>query len=77
AGQLSRPLQFYPDLGAGLALYILVTLLVATGYLYRYRPIKSKSGKVFPPHFNRALHVGLVSGVYIVLIVHATLNFFL
>lgn len=77
AGQLSRPLQFYPDLGAGLALYILVTFLVLTGYLYRYRPIKLKSGKLLPPHFNRALHVGLVSGVYIVLIVHTTLNFFL
>ncbi|MFX1294537.1 MAG: hypothetical protein ACFFD2_06760 [Promethearchaeota archaeon] len=76
AGQLSRPLQFYPDIGGGLALYIIVTILVATGYLYRYHPIKLKSGK-FPPHFNRALHAGLVGGLYIVLIVHTVLNFFL
>lgn len=76
AGQLNRPPQFYPDLGAGLALYIIVTILVATGYLYRYRPIKLKS-RVFPPHFSRRLHAGLVGGLYIVLIVHTVLNFFL
>ncbi len=74
AGQLSRPLQFYPDLGAGLALYIIVVVLVGTGYLFRYHPFKSKSGKI-SPHFNRALHVSLISGLYIVIIVHVVLNF--
>ncbi len=74
AGQLSRPLQFYPDLGAGLALYIIVALLVGTGYLFRYNPFKWKRKKV-SPHFNRTLHVGLISGLYIVMIVHVTLNF--
>ena len=76
AGQLSRPLQFYPDLGAGLALYIIAAFLVTTGYLYRYRPFKSISRKFFP-HFNRWLHLSLISGLYIVIIVHMALNFFL
>ena len=74
AGQLSRPLQFYPDLGAGLALYIIVAFLVGTGYLFRYHPFKSKSGKM-APHFNRTLHVSLISGLYIVITVHVALNF--
>jgi hypothetical protein len=76
AGQLSRPLQFYPDLGAGLALYIIVVILVVTGYLFRYHPFKSKSG-IIKPHYNRTLHISLISGLYIVGIVHVLLNFFL
>lgn len=76
AGQLSRPLQFYPDLGAGLALYIIVVILVSTGYIFRYHPIKSKSG-IISPHINRTLHLSLISGLYIVGIVHVLLNFFL
>lgn len=75
AGQLSRPLQFYPDLGAGLGLYIIVALLVATGYLTRYRHPRVERGKVLPPHFNRKLHVSLVSGLIVILIVHTILNF--
>ncbi len=74
AGQLSRPLQFYPDLGAGLALYIIVAVLVGTGYLFRYHLFKSKSGKI-RPHFSRWLHVSLISGLYIVMIIHVVLNF--
>jgi hypothetical protein len=75
AGQLSRPLQFYPDLGAGLALYIITAILVASGYFTRYNLFKLKSRSL--PHFNRWLHVSLISGLYIVLIVHTLLNFFL
>jgi hypothetical protein len=77
AGQLSRPLQFYPDLGAGLGLYIIVLILVITGYLHRYHPFRIKSGKYIPPHANKVLHVSLVSGLYIIIIVHMMLNFFL
>lgn len=75
-GQLSRPLQFYPDLGAGLALYIIVAFLVATGYLHRYGLFKLKTRKILP-HFNQWLHVSLITGLYIVIIVHMVLNFFL
>ena len=77
AGQLSRPLQFYPDLGGGVALYIIVAILVATGYLFRYNLITLKAGKKLQPHTNRMLHVSLIGGLYIVLIVHIVLNFLL
>jgi hypothetical protein len=77
AGQLSRPLQFYPDLGGGVALYIIVAFLVATGYLFRYDLITLRGGKKLQPHTNRTLHVSLISGLYIVLIVHVVLNFVL
>ncbi len=73
AGQLSRPLPFYPDLGGGVALYVIVAILVATGYLHRYRPIKLKSGKR-RPHINRTIHVGLIGGLYVILIVHTVIN---
>jgi len=77
AGQLSRPLQFYPDLGGGVALYIIVAILVATGYLFRYNLITLRGGKKIQPHTNRMLHVSLIGGLYIVLIVHIVLNFIL
>ena len=77
AGQLSRPLQFYPDLGGGVALYIIVAILVATGYLFRYNLIRLKGGKRLQPHTNRMLHVSLIGGLYVVLIVHVVLNFVL
>ncbi|NHI92891.1 MAG: hypothetical protein EAX96_10350 [Candidatus Lokiarchaeota archaeon] len=73
-GQLSRPLPFYPDLGGGLALYIIVALLVATGYLQRYRPIRLKGKDKPQSHIHKSLHIGLLSGLYIVLIVHFVIN---
>jgi hypothetical protein len=72
AGQLSRPLPFYPDLGGGVALYIIVAILVVTGYFHRYKPIKSRSGR--RPHINRKIHVGLIGGLYVILIVHTVIN---
>ncbi|MBD3188414.1 hypothetical protein GF325_16400 [Candidatus Bathyarchaeota archaeon] len=76
AGQIGRPLQFYPDLGGGLALYIITSLLVATGYLHRYHPIKimKGKGKYVPSHVNRVLHVSLLSGLFIILFIHALIN---
>jgi len=74
AGQLSRPLQFYPDLGAGLALYIIVAILVITGYIHRYHPF-NLGNKKNAPHFGRKLHVSLISGLYIVIIIHVIINF--
>ena len=34
--QLTRPPQFYPDLGTGIILYVAALLLVASGYSMRY-----------------------------------------
>lgn len=40
ASQLSRPLQTYPELGEGIALYIVMVLLVAAGLLQRFAAAK-------------------------------------
>jgi hypothetical protein len=65
AQQISRPAAFFPDLSTGLVLYIVMPILVATGYLYRFRVFKS-----IKPHVNRFLHVSLTLTFYITIIVH-------
>jgi len=65
AQQISRPAAFFPDLSTGLVLYIVMPILVATGYLYRFRVFKS-----IKPHVNRFLHVSLTITFYITIIVH-------
>ena len=65
AGQVSRPAAFYPDLGTGLTLYIIMMLLVATGFTHRFNlipKIKSQTRKY--------VHVGLSFSFYIVIIIH-------
>lgn len=65
AGQINRPAEFYPDLGTGLALYIIMTLLVATGFTHRFKlipRIKSQTRKF--------VHVGLSFSFYIVIGIH-------
>jgi hypothetical protein len=74
AQQLGRPPQFYPDLGAGLALYIITLILVATGFIHRYGLLASL-GRYQLPHRNKFTHVGLTLSFYIVIIVHALRNF--
>ena len=65
AGQINRPAAFYPDLGTGLALYIVMILLVATGFTHRFQllpQIKSQTRKF--------VHVGLSFSFYIIIIIH-------
>ena len=64
ATQISRPSQFYPDLGTGLALYIIMPALVTTGFLLRFNLI-TKYRKSW-----RFLHTGLVVSLFILLLVH-------
>lgn len=73
AQQLGRPPAFYPDLGAGLALYIITLILVATGFIHRYGLLASL-GRYQMPHRNRFTHVALTLSFYIVIIVHALRN---
>ena len=73
AQQLGRPPQFYPDLGAGLALYIITLILVATGFIHRYGLLASL-GRYQMPHRNRFTHVALTLSFYIVIFVHALRN---
>ena len=65
AGQISRPAEFYPELGTGLALYIIMILLVATGFTHRFQlipRIKSQTRKF--------VHVGLTFSFYIIIGIH-------
>jgi len=65
AGQVDRPAAFYPQLGTGLALYIIMILLVATGFTHRFQlipQIKSQTRKF--------VHVGLTFSFYIVIVIH-------
>ena len=74
AGQIGRPQQFYPELGEGIALFIIMVLLVATGFIHRFQLINKKSGKYYKPHFNRYYHVSITTAFYIVIIVHVLIN---
>jgi hypothetical protein len=64
-GQISRPSTAYPELGTGLALYIIMILLVATGFTHRFQlipQIKSTTRKF--------VHVALTFSFYIIIIIH-------
>ena len=64
AQQISRPAQFFPSLQTGLALYPIVTLLVASGFLMRFRVIS------LPHNSLRFLHVSLTTAFYFTIWVH-------
>ena len=74
AGQISRPQQFYPELGEGIALFIVMFLLVITGFIHRFQIVPKKSGKYYKPHFNRFYHVSITTAFYIVILVHVLIN---
>jgi hypothetical protein len=63
--QVTRSAANYPQLGNGLALYIVMLLLVVSGFLYRFRII---------PHLNigtnRFVHVGVALSFYILIGIH-------
>jgi hypothetical protein len=75
AQQMGRPAQFYPELGTGLALYIVMFILVATGFLHRFG-ILDKLGRyrIFLPHQNRFLHISITLTFYTIVIIHALRN---
>jgi len=65
AGQINRPAAFYPQLGTGLALYIIMVLLVSTGFTHRFQlipQIKSQTRKF--------VHVGLTFSFYLIIGIH-------
>lgn len=65
ASQISRAPTAYPQLGTGLALYIIMILLVATGFAHRFQllpQIKSQTRKF--------IHVGLSFSFYIIIGIH-------
>jgi hypothetical protein len=70
AGQLSRPLEFYPDLGTGIGLYSAMSVLVFTGFFLKYGLSASGSYRSV-----RAIHVLAVFSFYIVIVVHVLHGF--
>jgi uncharacterized membrane protein YidH (DUF202 family) len=63
--QISRPEAFFPDLSTGLLLYLVVPILVLTGYLHRFRIIKTINS-----HSNKYLHVSLTLTFYLTILIH-------
>ena len=60
--------SFHPEDRTGLTTYIIVSILVITGFLNRFQLLGQ--GKVYPPHRNRFLHISLTTAFYIVVIIH-------
>ena len=65
AQQIGRPPRFFPDLGTGLALYIVMFILVVTGFLHRFKILKSIN-----PHLNRFMHISITMSFYIIIGIH-------
>ena len=63
--QATRSAASYPQLGTGLALYIVMLLLVASGFLYRFRIITRLNLGT-----NRFVHVGVALSFYILIGIH-------
>jgi hypothetical protein len=65
ASQISRSPTAYPELGTGLALYMIMILLVFTGFTHRFQlipQIKSQTRKF--------VHVGLTFSFYLIIGIH-------
>ena len=73
AGQVGRPLQFYPEGRTGVALFVITLLTVASGIVHRYNLIPS-FGRFEVPKRNRFVHVSLSLSFYIVIVVHVLHN---
>ncbi len=70
AGQISRSLEHYPDLGSGVGLYGAMSLLVVTGFFLRFGLVAGGSRK-----FLRVIHVLAVASFYLVIVYHALHGF--
>lgn len=62
--QISRPAEFFPDLGTGLALFIAVSILVTSGVLQRFQIVR-KLARCY-----RIIHIGATTTFYIVIVIH-------
>jgi hypothetical protein len=65
ASQIGRPAAFFPELGTGLALYVVMLLLTVTGFSHRFRTITRPK-----PQTTRFLHVSVALSFYIIIGIH-------
>jgi len=64
AHQIGRSAQFYPDLGTGVALYLIMPTLVTTGFFLRFNfLIKYRKSWRF-------LHTSLVVSLFLIIFIH-------
>jgi len=73
AQQVGRPAQFYPDLGTGLALYVVMLILMATGFVHRFQLLRHV-GRFSVPHRNRFLHISITLSFYLIVFFHILRN---
>lgn len=64
AQQISRPAQFYPELGTGVVLYASMLLMVLTGFLTRFQIAKSVGRSL------RFIHLSVTVTFYLIILVH-------
>ena len=70
AQQMSR--SVHPEDRTGLALFIIVSMLVASGIMHRFQLLEK--GRLYPPHRNRFLHVSITTTFYIIIVIHVLHN---
>ena len=64
AGQMGRPAANFPELGTGLALYIAMSLQIASGFTQRFMPV-NRNLKT-----NKFIHASLIMVFYTVILLH-------
>jgi hypothetical protein len=69
-GQLSRPAEFYPDLGSGVALYVSMLVLSLTGFFLRFRLTADGNRRLV-----RWVHVLAVVFFYLIITLHTLHGF--
>ena len=69
AQQISRPAQFYPDLGTGLVSLLYILLIVPAGFFLRFGVMAKQVGTW------RIVHIGVSISLLLLVAVHALVNF--
>jgi hypothetical protein len=63
AQQISRPEEAFPDLGTGILLYILLFLLLVTGFVQRFHIAKNTLR-------YRSVHISMMTFFYLTIVIH-------
>lgn len=70
AVQIGRPANNYPNLGTGLAMFVAMTLQVASGFTQRFRSQRRWCKKLINAKTNQFIHASLIIVFYIAIIFH-------